>query len=115
MHVLVVDDEVSVCTCVAEFLRQQGFDVTEAYEGDQALVIASQKGTTISAVLTDVNMPGMDGFEMWNRMKPLVPKDCKILFMTGLARMYARDGTVAPGEILQKPFSFNVLIQKLTA
>ena len=113
VHVLVVDDESSICTCVADFLRQQGFDVSEAHEGSQALFIAAEKGPTISAVLTDVNMPGMDGIEMWARMKPLVPNNCKILFMTGLVRKPAPDVPVFPGEVLQKPFSFNVLIDKL--
>jgi two-component system cell cycle sensor histidine kinase/response regulator CckA len=115
MRVLVVDDEVSVCSCIADFLRQEGFDVDEACDGFCALLIAKEQGASISAVVTDVNMPGMDGIEMWERVKPLVSPDCKVVFISGLARKYLSDGFKFPGEVLQKPFLFNVLIEKLSA
>lgn len=113
MRVLVVDDEISVCSCVADFLRQEGFDVIEAFDAFGALKIASDQGETISAVVSDVNMPGMDGFSMWEQMKPLVSRNCKIVFMTGLARKYLDDGARFPGALLQKPFSLDILIEKL--
>jgi CheY-like chemotaxis protein len=113
MRILVVDDEVSVCSCLAEFLRQEGFDVAEACDGVGALEIAKEQGVSISAVLVDVNMPGMDGMEIWERMKPLVSADCKVLFMSGLAQKYLSEGCKFPGELLQKPFSLTVLAEKL--
>ena len=114
MHILVVDDEVSLCSSVAEYLRDQGFDVDEAYDGAGALLIAKEQGETINAVLTDVNMPGMDGIEMWQHMKALVPSSCKVVFMSGLAQQYLRDSASKfPGKLLQKPFSFNVLLEQL--
>src|SRR5512146_2218167 len=104
MRILVVDDEVSLCSSLAEYLRDQGFDVDEAYDGAGALLIAKKQGETINAVLTDVNMPGMDGIEMWQRMRPLVPYDCRILFMSGLAQQYLQDSAAGfPGKLLQKP------------
>lgn len=115
MRILVVDDEVSVCSSVADYLRDQGFDVDEAYDGAGALVIAKEHGETIDAVLTDVNMPGMDGLEMWQHMKALVSPECKILFMSGLAQQYLRDSSSKfPARILQKPFSFSVLLEQLS-
>ena len=102
-----------MCSGVADFLRQEGFDVSEAYDGESALVIANEQGASISAVLTDVNMAGMDGIELWKRMKPLVSHQCKVVFMSGLAHKYLQEGSLTAGEILQKPFSFNVLIEKL--
>ena len=58
MRVLVVDDEVSVCSAIAEFLRDQGFDVDEAYDGARALLLAEEQGENISAVLTDIKHAG---------------------------------------------------------
>lgn len=113
VRVLVVDDEESVCSAIAEYLRQEGFDVAEACDGLCALDIAREQGTNLSAVLTDVNMPRMNGIEMWERMKPLVPPDCKVFFMSGLAQMYLADGHKFPGELLQKPFLFSMLVAKL--
>jgi CheY-like chemotaxis protein len=111
MSILVVDDEVSICSCVADFLRREGLDVAEAYDGYCALQIAAELGVGISAVLTDVNMPGMDGIEMWRRMKPLVAPDCKVLFMSGFAQKLARDGVILP-KVIEKPFTFHELLAK---
>ena len=115
VRVLVVDDEVSLCSCIADRLRLEGFDVDEACDGFCALGIATEQGASISAVVTDVNMPGMDGIEMWERVKPLVSPDCTVVFLSGLAQQYLSDGFKFPGEVLQKPFLFNVLIEKLSA
>jgi DNA-binding response OmpR family regulator len=115
MRVLVVDDEASVCSSIAEFLRQEGFDVDEACDSSRALLIAKEQSVSISAVVTDVNMSGMDGIEMWKRMKPLVSPDCTVVFISGLAQLYLSQGIKFPGEVLQKPFSFNVLIEKISA
>jgi two-component system, cell cycle sensor histidine kinase and response regulator CckA len=112
--ILVVDDELAICSCIAEFLRQEGFDVEEASDAFLALVIARSQGGGISAVVADVNMPGMDGIEMWKRMQPLVSPRCKILFMSGLAHKLLSDGFKLPGELLQKPFSLDVLLNKLS-
>jgi|SRR4051812_2755321 CheY-like chemotaxis protein len=113
MLVLVVDDEESVCSSIADYLRQEGFDVAEACDGLCALEIAREQGINLAAVLTDVNMPQMNGIEMWKRMKPLVSPDCKVLFMSGLAQTYLTDGSKFPGELLPKPFLFSVLLSKL--
>jgi CheY-like chemotaxis protein len=113
MRVLVVDDEVSLCSSLAELLRREGFEVTEAYDGFRALELATTEGANISAVLSDINMPGMDGIEMWDRMKPLLPSDCKILFMSGLAQKKLQEDMIFAGDLLQKPFSLDRLLQKL--
>src|SRR3954471_2793032 len=81
----------------------------------RALDIAKERGQSISAVLTDVNMPGMDGFQMWKQMKPLLPPDCKVVFMSGMAQRYLQEGSLIPGELIQKPFQFTLLIQKLSS
>ncbi len=113
MRVLVVDDEESVCSSIADYLRQEGFDVVEACDGFCALAIAKEQGINLSVVLTDVNMPNMSGIDMWERMKPLVSPDCKVFFMSGLAQMYLVDGPKFPGELLPKPFLFSELLAKL--
>ena len=96
-RVLVVDDDVSVRLCITEFLRKEGYDVTEASNGFGALVIATEQGRKIGMVVTDVQMPGMDGIEMWRRMKPLVAPDCKVVFISGMAETYLNEGWKFPG------------------
>jgi DNA-binding response OmpR family regulator len=113
MPILVVDDDPSVCSCIAAFLRQHGFEVWLAYDGQCALRIAKEQGMYISAVLTDVNMPVINGIDMWDQMRSLVPVHCRVVFMSGLAYQYKLEHRRVPGELLQKPFSFDELLGKL--
>ena len=112
-RILIVDDDLSVCSCLAECLRQEGYDVAEAFDSSVAIRIAEEQGMSIGAVVSDVEMPGMNGFEMWRHMRPLPPPGCKILFMSGVAQKYLGDGTQIPGELIQKPFPFSELLGRL--
>ena len=57
--ILAVDDSASMRQMVSFTLKTAGFDVTEAKDGSEALAIAKQQG--FDAVISDVNMPIMDG------------------------------------------------------
>lgn len=60
--VLVVDDEAQDRSIHAEIVRSLGYAVEEAEDGRQAL--AKIESTPVSAIVTDLKMPGMDGFEL---------------------------------------------------
>ncbi len=60
--ILVVDDEPDFCEAVRDLLEGNGFSVTEAYDGDQAL--AAYKRERPDVVLLDVRMPGQSGLEV---------------------------------------------------
>jgi CheY-like chemotaxis protein len=113
MSILVVDDEELVRSMVCEFLESLGYQAISAADGEDAIVIAGSRAFNIQAVLADVNMPGMSGPEMWQRMKSLLAPTCRILFMSGRANSLG--STVLPAEsVLAKPFSFTALEGKLT-
>ena len=61
-RILIVDDNKSIRTTVADYLRNNGYDVVEAVDGIQGL----DKGlsTTPNAIILDVVMPGIDGFKL---------------------------------------------------
>ena len=66
LTVLVVDDDPFQLELIAETLRSLGVrDITEATSGDQALaaISASRDGTPFDLMLSDLHMPGMDGFQ----------------------------------------------------
>lgn len=65
--VLVVDDDSTVREVVAEHLRRHGYSVLEADGGAKALEIAAQGG--VEAILLDLSMPGMNGWETLERLK----------------------------------------------
>lgn len=78
-HVLVVDDEPSVASISAEFLRRGGFEVEIA--ADLQLAESKIKERRADLVLLDINMPDGDGFSFLRRIKIDHP-ELKIVFFT---------------------------------
>src|SRR5678815_1683211 len=66
-YVLVVDDEEPNRTLLRDPLEARGFEVTEAENGRQALERIAER--VPDAILLDVMMPGMDGFQVCRRLK----------------------------------------------
>lgn len=67
--VLAVDDSASMRQMVAFTLKGAGFDVIEASDGVEALKLA--KSQSVNLVLTDVNMPNMDGITLIRELRSL--------------------------------------------
>jgi len=64
---LIVDDDDSALTVLREHLERIGVDVIEASTGDEAL--AAMRDNRPHIILTDILMPGMDGYELLNKLK----------------------------------------------
>ncbi|UII19036.1 response regulator [Fulvivirga ligni] len=70
MHtILVVDDFASIRKVIADNLKKYGFETLEAGDGEEALEILREAKTKIDLVLTDYNMPYMDGFGLLKAIK----------------------------------------------
>ena len=111
--ILVVEDEDGVRATSVETLRELGYSVAEAADGDAALALL---GTlpTIALLFTDVVMPGMTGgalAEEATRRRP----GLKTLFTTGYTRnSIVHGGMLDPGvQLLQKPFTAAQLARKV--
>lgn len=70
-RILVVDDSASMRQMVAFALTSAGFSVEEAEDGAIALGRARAKGARFNAVVTDVNMPNMDGISLIRELRQL--------------------------------------------
>jgi two-component system chemotaxis response regulator CheY len=66
-YVLIVDDSKSIRTEVAEILRRSGYGVIEAADGAEALALLRRE-SEINLVVLDVNMPGMNGLDVLERI-----------------------------------------------
>ena len=108
--VLVVEDEDAVRLIVRRVLRDQGYEILEARDGNEALRVCAQKGDAIDLVLSDVIMPGMGGRELSRALAASRP-GLPILFMSG----YNDDGELAGSGadlgtgVLAKPFTAETL------
>src|SRR5688572_3969007 len=67
ISVLVVDDEPDSCANLSDILTDLGYDVDVAYDGPAALDLVGRKSYDLA--LLDLKMPGMDGLELYRRIK----------------------------------------------
>lgn|SRR5689334_8678081 len=99
--VLVVDDDSSVLEAVAEMLTELGCEVVSAGSGQEALDQLS-RNDKIEMLITDINMPEMDGNELAHHAKRIRPQ-LQVLQLSGRERR--RDGY----PMIRKPFSLDDL------
>ncbi len=113
--VLLVEDEPSVRDLANRLLKQQGYKVLEAANGEEALrLVQENTGEKIHLLLTDVVLPQMGGKELADQLKISRP-DIKVLYTSGYTD-YAivHHGVLDSGtHFLQKPFSLKTLSQKV--
>jgi len=113
--ILLVEDEKMVRTLAQTILRRNGYNVLEAENGEEALrVVEEQKGKPINLMLTDLIMPRMNGRELSDHLKPLLP-GIKVIYMSGYTdEAVSEHGMLAPGiEYIQKPFPPDALVKKV--
>jgi len=72
-RVLVVDDDRAVRRVIAALLRRQEFDVQEAESAEEALTVLRAVAPPVDLVVSDVRMPGMNGFELALELRTLHP------------------------------------------
>jgi nitrogen regulation protein NR(I) len=70
-HILIVDDEPSIRKVLGAHLRRDGYDVTVAASGVEAIETLQEEGADL--VITDLRMPGMDGLELLRWVKQSYP------------------------------------------
>lgn len=112
--ILIAEDEPIVRSIVCEELREKGYNVIEASDCDEAILICEKHSGPIHLLLTDIVMPKMSGPELAERLKSL-RSEMKVIYMSGYT-----DNTVQLHEILeagapflQKPFTSDVLLFKV--
>jgi CheY-like chemotaxis protein len=104
--ILVVDDSSTVRKFVAVSLSMQGFDVVQACDGMDALERLPQQ--QVDLLITDLNMPNMDGFELIKALRDNPEyKELPVIILTSLSDQVSRDqgARLGVGSYLVKPFS----------
>jgi len=113
--VLLVEDDELVRDLAYRLLKQQGYRVLVAVNGEEALgVVREHDGETIHLLLADIVMPLMGGKELADKLKIFRP-DVKVLYTSGYADdAIVHHGVLDPGTyFLQKPFSLKTLSNKV--
>jgi len=113
--ILVCEDDEDVRSYSVEALKELGYHVLEAADGQEALRLLAESKGSVDLMFTDVVLPGgMTGAIVAQRAKELQP-GLKILFTTGYARnAIVHHGRLDPGvELLSKPFAFSDLAARI--
>jgi CheY-like chemotaxis protein len=115
MGILVVDDDDGVRTMLGMWLRQQGFTVWDAGSGRQAITLFEEHGDTIHAVLTDVQMPDMDGPQTVSTLLGKYGLRVPCCFMSADLGDYTEEVLYSMGAaaILRKPFRLEQVVRLL--
>ncbi|MCH9697337.1 MAG: response regulator [Gammaproteobacteria bacterium] len=111
-RILLIEDNEELRESTCEILKQMGYMVSSANNGDNALVIFDKIGTAINLVITDVVMPGIGGKELANRLHDRRP-ELPIIFVSGYTDDVILQHGLEAGEVnfLPKPFTANSLVK----
>jgi DNA-binding response OmpR family regulator len=111
--VLLIDDDVELCSMLTEYLGKNGFRVKTAHRGDTGLVQAQQERWAV--VLLDVMLPGMDGFEVLRRIR--AESSVNVLLLTARGKDVDRISGLESGadDYLPKPFNPRELLARMRA
>jgi CheY-like chemotaxis protein len=112
--VLLVEDEEQVRAMAAETLRQAGYTVLEAQNGEEAIALCTRHRDRIDLLLTDVIMPGLNGRRV-SEVATSIRSNLAVLFMSGYTdETILRHGVLeANVPFLQKPFTPSKLRMKV--
>ncbi len=112
--ILLVEDEASVRALACRALEERGYAVLQAGRPEEALRLVGEYTDRIDLLLTDVEMPGMRGHELAERLLLLHP-DTAVLYISGYTdRGIVQNGRLIEGTaFLQKPFRPGALVLKV--
>jgi CheY-like chemotaxis protein len=100
INILVTDDEPDVRETIASILAAPGYTVLIASDGYHALRILADNW--VNLLLTDVRMPGIDGFELARQAKVMRPQ-LHVIYLTGYSTGDEENAGPVYGPILRKP------------
>jgi len=113
MRLLIVDDDVELCSLLKEFLEREGYNVQCVHEGHAALELAQQPGNDL--IILDVMLPGLDGFEILKRLR--LTSRVPVLMLTARGQDVDRIVGLELGadDYLPKPFNPRELSARVKA
>jgi DNA-binding response OmpR family regulator len=114
--ILLIDDNVSLLTVMADVLIDVGHSISAAKDGQQALLLVDS--TQFDLIITDIHMPNMDGIELLIELRKRV-RGQKIIVMSGSGQDSIdglRTATLLGAlSVMNKPFAMRELRERVTA
>lgn len=107
--ILVVDDEEVVATSLRDLLEGEGYRVAVASSAEEALALVGRE--SVLMIITDIQMPGMNGLQLQKQLKELVPLT-PVVVMTAFPTVERAVAALHAGAVnfITKPFDINVVL-----
>jgi len=107
--ILIVDDDVNLCTALKDELIEVGYDVDYVNSGNDAFQFLS--GNEVDLLLLDLKMPGQDGFDVLKQLDQRKLKS-KIIVLTAYADVKSAIDSAKMGasDFISKPYDFDELL-----
>ncbi|MFP5206923.1 MAG: response regulator transcription factor [Acidobacteriota bacterium] len=111
--ILLIDDDVGLCSMLTEYLTRYGFRVTTVHRGDTGLKTALERSYAL--ILLDVMLPGMEGFEVLRRLRAVSRASVLLLTARGedVDRIVGLE--IGADDYLPKPFNPRELLARMNA
>jgi FixJ family two-component response regulator len=109
--IAIVDDDLRVLASLVELLESAGYE-TRSFVSGEALLAAGLNG--VDVLITDVGMPGADGFELRDLVRRANP-ELPVFLITGRHEIADQDRARGIGAFLRKPFDGHALLVALRA
>jgi DNA-binding response OmpR family regulator len=114
MKILLVEDEASLASFIQKGMAAEGYDPKVAYDGTMGQRLFDQQPFDVAVL--DVNLPGMNGFELCRYIKQHSPRQA-VLLLTALDGLQDKESGFGAGadDYLVKPFEFRELLLRIRA
>ena len=109
LRVLVADDELTTRLVLKAALEKSGFDVVQAVDGEDALRQFVEKPCNV--VMLDVDMPGLNGFQVCLRLRQTIGNELPIIMVTGMddAQSVERAFDAGATDFIAKPLNLGLI------
>lgn len=115
MKILLIDDEISINGFINKGLEENGFDVTQAFDGEMGLRLA--RSGSFDVIILDLIMPGLNGLEVCRKLRVEHQIQTPILMLTALNTTddVVEGLNTGADDYLGKPFKFQELMARVQA
>lgn len=112
-RILIIEDDVSLNTQLAELLQARGYDVSQCHDGEQGLLTAL--GASFDLLLLDVLLPGRNGLSLLKLLRQHQQTPVIMLTACGAEEERIQGFSQGADDYLAKPFSFTELALRIEA
>lgn len=114
LHLLIVEDEKKIADALRQGLKENGFEVEVAYDGNIGLKLF--RSGTYHMVIIDVNLPGINGFELCQAIRAIDPS-VPVIMLTAMSAVEDKIEGFDAGadDYIIKPFDFRELLVRIRA